>query len=132
MAMEVGVVTEDGDVRVEDGEATEVGVMAGLVAGLVAGLWEAIGSVQLSDLSFRFLIIMDGSDFICWPIKCFQCRLFFTCSFVFQNVTSVLIRTLHRLRGMALVGIEHLTFRFEGLGTTIGPKSNFFSSSDLN
>ena len=26
--------------------------MAGLVAGLVAGLWEAIGSVQLSDLSF--------------------------------------------------------------------------------
>ena len=40
MAMEVGVVTEDGDVRVEDGEATEVGVMAGAADDLVTKiLW---------------------------------------------------------------------------------------------
>ena len=89
-----------------------------------------VGSTKRFVVSL--LIVMDGSDFICWPTKCFQCRLFFTCSFVFQNVTSVLIRTLHRLLGLALVDIEQLTFRFEGLGTTIGPKSNFFSSFDLN
>jgi len=50
-----------------------------------------------------FQIALDGSDFIWWPTKFsnpdfFFNFFFFNCSFVFQNVTSVLLRTLLRAR----------------------------------